>query len=185
MILPQEHLNSFFSFQSKFRFQNIENEVLRNRVIIRAIMPLAELMSDFDDQLKSATEGFASFSYELDEYQKSDIVKVDILVSGDLVPGLSRFFHKSAFEREARKMVERLKDLLPKQQFSQPIQAKALGRIIAREDIKALLSGYVTGQKYYYRWWLFYTITEYENKHNVGISGEFILGCIEENIWAN
>jgi GTP-binding protein LepA len=71
-------------------------------------------------------------------YERADVVRVDLLVSGELVPGLSRFFPRETLEREARKMVEKLKDLLPRQQFSQPVQASAGGRIVARADIPAL-----------------------------------------------
>tara|TARA_Y100000310_G_C20695717_1_gene825552 strand:+ start:2307 stop:4064 length:1758 start_codon:yes stop_codon:yes gene_type:complete len=138
IILPEKCLNDFFKFQAKFRLSSIETETAMDRVIIRASMPLAELMSDFDDNLKSLSGGYASFSYKLIENKKSDIVRVEFLVAGEKVPGLSRFFHKRTYEKEARKMIKRLKDLLPKQQFPQAVQAEALGRIIAREDIKAM-----------------------------------------------
>lgn len=148
VILPVDDLNNFFSVQQKFRLENINTETLNNRAIIRADMPLSELMSDFDDNLKSMSRGFASFSYELLDYKKSDIVKVDILIVGDAIPGLSRFLHKSVFEKESRRMLERLKDLLPRVQFAQSLQARADGKIIAREDIPALrkdVTGYLYG----------------------------------------
>jgi len=147
VIMPQDQLSGFFRVQSAFRFQDVETETLPSRVVIRALLPLAELVSDFDDQLKSATQGYASFTYEVADYQKSDIVGVDLLVAGDVLPGMSRFFHKSSYEREARKMTERLKKLLPRQQFPQAIQAQAQGRIIAREDIPAMKKN-VTGHLY-------------------------------------
>src|SRR3989344_4399020 len=148
LIMPREYVNNFFGFQSNFRFGNMETETMQQRKIIKAEMPLSELISDFDDQLKSATEGYASFSYELGEYKKSDVVKVDFLVASEIVPGLSRFFHRSVFEREARQMVERLKVLLPQQQFTQAVQAQALGKIMARETIPAMrkdVTGYLYG----------------------------------------
>lgn len=148
IIMPQKHVNDFFAFQSQFRLKEIETEVVHERVVLHAKMPLAELMSDFDDRLKSATEGFASFSYALSDAESSDMVRVDFLVAGVAVPGLSRLFHRSVYEKEGRKMVERLKDLLPRQQFAQAIQAAALGRVIAREDVPALrkdVTGYLYG----------------------------------------
>ncbi|MDP3975006.1 MAG: elongation factor 4, partial [Candidatus Jorgensenbacteria bacterium] len=105
-------------------------------------------VSDFDDQLKSATKGYASFSYRHGEYQSADVVKVDILVASARVPGLSRFLPRAVFEREARQMLGRLKELLPRQQFTQALQASAEGRIIARDDIQALkkdVTGYLYG----------------------------------------
>ncbi len=147
IILPVEYLNGLFAIQQKFRLEKIETETVRDRTVVRAEMPLSELMSDFDDHLKSMSRGFASFSYELGDYRKSDIVKVDILVTGKKIPGLSRFFHESVYEKESRKMLERLKELLPRQQFAQALQAAANGRVIAREDIPALKKD-VTGHLY-------------------------------------
>ena len=147
ILIPETHVNSFFGFQEHFRFGAIETETQGKRMLIRAMMPLSELMSDFDDKLKSATQGYASFSYEVAGYERADMVRVDFLVAGAIIPGMSRLFHKSTFEKEARKTVERLKELLSRQQFAQAIQASALGRIIARENIPAL-SKNVTGHLY-------------------------------------
>ena len=112
-------------------------------------MPLAELISDFDDQLKSLSGGYASFSYELADYVKADIVKVDILVAGEIISGLCRFFFKNTYAKKGgRIMMEGKKDLLPRQQFAQALQAIANGRVIARDDIPALrkdVTGYLYG----------------------------------------
>ncbi len=138
ILTSPEFLNNIYPLQNKFRFSNIMTETFQNQTEIKAIMPLAELVSDFDDQLKSATAGYASFSYELADYMKADIVKIDIAIAGEIIPGLSRFFPKSTLQYEARELVERLKKTLPQQQFAQPIQAKDHGKVIAREDIPAL-----------------------------------------------
>ncbi len=138
ILVPPSYLNNVFPLQSRFRFTNITNRTFQDQSEIKASMPLAELVSDFDDQLKSATAGFASFSYELAEYAKADVVKVDILVAGEVVPGLSRFLPTSTVLKEARRMVEKLKETLPHQQFSQPIQARVNNKFIAREDIPAM-----------------------------------------------
>ncbi len=148
IFLPPPDLANIFHIQQRFRMVGIETRIVGDRAEVSARMPLAELISDFDDQLKSATAGFASFSYELAEYEHADIVRVDILVSGNAIPGLSRFFPDGTHEKEGRKMVERLKEILPRQQFAQPIQAVAENKVIAREDIPALrkdVTGYLYG----------------------------------------
>ena len=148
IIVPSEYVKKIYPLQNMFRMSGIIPETFHERIKIKAKMPLAELVSDFDDKLKSVTQGFASFSYELIGYEKADIVKVDILVAGNLVSGLSRFFPRQSYEREARTTVERLKKLLPRQQFAQSLQAFAEGRVIAREDIPALrkdVTGYLYG----------------------------------------
>jgi GTP-binding protein LepA len=138
VLVPPKYLQSVYPLQARFRFTDITTETFQDQTEIRAMMPLAELVSDFDDQLKSATAGFASFSYEIADYAKADIVKTDILVAGDVVPGLSRFLPRNTVEKEARRMVEKLKETLPRQQFAQPIQARVNGKFIAREDIPAV-----------------------------------------------
>lgn len=148
MLLPASELGNVLPLQKKFRMTNVETKIEGDRAEITAVMPLAELISDFDDQLKSATRGYASFSYRHGAYVPADVVKVDILVAGTRVPGLSRFFPRATHEREARKMLVRLKELLPRQQFAQALQASAEGRVIAREDIPALrkdVTGYLYG----------------------------------------
>ncbi len=148
IIFPAPYLSQVLSIQKRFRVSDMHTETMGDRIKLSARMPLAELVSDFDDYLKSVSEGYASFSYEMGEYEKADVMKTDLLVSGDVVPGLSRFLPKESLEREARKMVEKLKTLLPRQQYSQPVQASAGGRIIARADIPALrkdVTGYLYG----------------------------------------
>lgn len=135
IIIPVKYLPSIIAVQQRFRMTVLHNETLGDRIRISAEMPLVELVSDFDDNLKSATEGYASFSYAVKGYERAEVMRVDLLVSGDPIAGLSRFFPRESAEREARKMVEKLKDLLPRQQYSQPVQATASGRIIARADI--------------------------------------------------
>ncbi|MFH1192825.1 MAG: translation elongation factor 4 [Candidatus Jorgensenbacteria bacterium] len=148
ILASHTQVGNLMSFQERFRMRDMHTEILGDHAVIRTVMPLMELVSDFDDQLKSATAGYASFSYELAGYAPADIVMVSILISGEMVPGLSRFFSRDTYEREARKMVERLKKLLPRRQFAQPVQASAEGRVIAREDIQALrkdVTGYLYG----------------------------------------
>ena len=117
-------------------------------IVMHAKMPLADLVRDFDDKLKSITEGYASFSYEVIDEEPGEVVKLEILVAEEVVPGLTRIVAKDEVEREGRTMVEKLKELLPRQQFTQALQAKAYGRIIARETIPAMskdVTGYLYG----------------------------------------
>ncbi len=110
----------------------------RNRVILRFHAPLSEIIFDFFDRMKALSRGYASMDYEFLEYRKSDLVKITILVNREPVDALAFIAHRSKAYQIARKVVEKLKDLIPRHQFQIPIQAKAGGRIIARTDIKAL-----------------------------------------------
>lgn len=148
IMVPNYALSAVLGIQKKFRMTDVLTETVGDQVQLSARMPLVELVSDFDDQLKSATQGLASFSYVLDEYVKADVVRIDVVLSGTPLPGLSRFVPRGELEREGRRIVERLKELLPREQFNQPIQASSNGRIIAREDIPALrkdVTGYLYG----------------------------------------
>ena len=138
MLAPQRFLGSLLELTRAFRFGEIRTQTFSEHIQLTADLPLSDLILDFDDRLKSASQGFASFSYELSEFKEAKVKKLDILVAGEAVPGLSRIVPEASLESEARKMAERLKDLLPRQQFAQAIQAVAGGKIIAREDIPAL-----------------------------------------------
>ncbi len=150
IISPSGHLGDILQLKEIFRMENIATNNLgaEGIILITARMPLAELISDFDDRLKSVSEGFASFNYELADYQRAELEKMEILVANAPVAGLVRVVPKKRLEYEARKMVEKLKDVLPRQQFTQAIQAAAGGRIIARETIAAMkkdVAGYLYG----------------------------------------
>ena len=108
------------------------------RVDINYKLPLNEIVYDFFDALKSNTKGYASFDYELDGYKDSDLVKLDIMLNGNVVDALSFIIHKDKAYHRARKMVEKLKNKIPRQLFEIPIQACIGGKIIARETVKAM-----------------------------------------------
>jgi GTP-binding protein LepA len=101
-------------------------------------MPLAEIIFDFFDRLKSRTRGYASLNYEVTGYRPSELVKLDCLVHGEPVDALSVIVHRDQAQARARVLVERLKELIPRQLFDVPIQAYTAGRIIARETVKAM-----------------------------------------------
>ena len=108
------------------------------RAQIHYDLPLNEIIYDFFDALKSRTKGYASFDYELKEYMKSDLVKLDMLLNGEQVDALSFIVHKDSAYSRGRKMAEKLKDSIPRQLFEIPIQAAVGSKIIARETVKAM-----------------------------------------------
>ena len=109
-----------------------------NRVDINYKLPLNEIVYDFFDALKSKTKGYASFDYEIAEYNKSDLVKLDIMLGGEVVDALSFIIHRDKAYYRGRKMAEKLKEKIPRQLFEIPIQACIGGKIIARETVKAM-----------------------------------------------
>ena len=109
----------------------------KTRVELKYQLPLNEIIYDFFDSLKSRTKGYASFDYEIKGYEKSDLVKMDMLLNGDICDALSIIVHKDKAYERGRQIAEKLKDIIPRQMFEIPIQAAIGGKIIARETVKA------------------------------------------------
>ncbi len=148
IVTPAAYLGNIMQLQNIFHLKDLNAESFEDYVIITARLPLTDLISDFDDKLKSVSSGFASFSYELTGEEKADLTKLEILVAEEVVPGLTRVVRRDEAESEGRRMLTKLKDLLPKQQFTQALQARAFGRILARENISAMkkdVTGYLYG----------------------------------------
>lgn len=108
------------------------------RVIIHYDLPLNEIIYDFFDALKSRTKGYASFDYELKGYEKSDLVKLDMMLNGEVVDALSFIVHESKAYARGRRIAEKLKETIPRQLFEIPVQAAVGNKIIARETVKAM-----------------------------------------------
>jgi GTP-binding protein LepA len=138
VLVPKEYLSPVLGLQTVFDIEVAHIGAIGENLLIEALMPLRELIRDFDDRLKSVSQGYASFTYEIADERESEVEKLEILVVNEVVPALTRIVPKKDLEYEGRKTVERLKELLPKEQFSQAIQARSLGRIIARETIPAM-----------------------------------------------
>ena len=110
----------------------------RLRVLLEYDIPLGEILTDFYDELKSRTQGFASLDYHLKGYEAANVVRLEILVNGEPVDALSMIVHRDQAQVQGRKLVERLRSLIPRQMFDVPIQAAIGSKIIARETVKAL-----------------------------------------------
>lgn len=139
IMLPTEYVGAIMELCQERRGEMKDMEYINEkRVILRYDMPLSEIIYDFFDQLKSRTRGYASLDYEIIGYRKSDMVKLDILINGEIVDALSFIVHKDKAYIRGRQIAERLKDAIPRHLFEIPIQAAIGGKIIARETVKAL-----------------------------------------------
>jgi GTP-binding protein LepA len=138
IISPSEYVGTLMELSQQRRGEMVHMEYISpERVELRYRMPLAEVVMDFFDQLKSRTKGYASLDYEPDGYSDGDLVKLDILLNGAPVDAFSTMIHRSKAYDYGRKMTVKLRELIPRQLFEVPIQAAIGGRIIARETIRA------------------------------------------------
>ncbi|MDD6224587.1 MAG: translation elongation factor 4 [bacterium] len=136
---PSDYIGAIMELCQNKRGNYINMEYLDStRVNIHYELPLSEIVYDFFDKLKSYTKGYASFDYELIGYKESNLVKMDILLNGDIVDALSSIVHKDHAYNRGKNVVENLKELIPRQMFEVPIQASIGNHVIARTDIKAL-----------------------------------------------
>ncbi len=135
---PQEYVGALMETCQNKRgiFKDMVYE--GNRVCLHYEMPLSEIIFDFFDQIKSRSRGYASYDYEFFGYQQSDLVKLDMLLNGDVCDALSMIVHKDRAYARGRSMAEKLKDVIPRQMFEIPIQAAIGGKVIARETVKAM-----------------------------------------------
>lgn len=139
IMVPSDYVGAVMELAQERRgtFQHMDY-LSANRVMLRYNLPLNEIIFDFFDQLKSRTRGYASLDYEFHNYQVDDLVKLDIMVNGEVVDALSFIVHKDRAYTRGRALTERLRKLIPRQLFEVPIQAAIGNKIIARESVKAL-----------------------------------------------
>ena len=139
IMLPKEFVGNVMEICQQRRGTYIDMRYLdESRVVLEYDLPLNEIIYDFFDTLKSKTKGYASFDYSFKEYKKSDLVKLDIHINGDAVDALSFIVHKDMAYTRGKKMIEKLKTVIPRQLFEIPLQAVISGKIIARETISAM-----------------------------------------------
>ncbi len=139
IITPSEYIGNLMQLCQERRGIYVNQTYLdRERVNLQYELPLAEIVFDFYDRLKSVSRGYASFDYEFLEYRTSDLVKLDILINGDPVDALSTIVHRDKAYEMGRKLTQRLKELIPRQMFEVALQAAIGSRVIARETVKAV-----------------------------------------------
>lgn len=139
ILVPTEYIGPIMELcQDKRGIYKSTDYIDKTRVNIHYELPLSEIVYDFFDRLKSSTKGFASFDYEVIGYKASDLVKMDVLLNGEVVDALSLIVHKDFAYTRGRKMVDNLKNIIPRQLFEVPVQAVIGSKVIARSDIKAM-----------------------------------------------
>lgn len=147
IITPMQYLSAVLKLINDSRGEDITTLDISDRLIISCQAPLEETIKDFYDNLKSISSGYASLSYEMFGYRKTELEKLEVMLAGKKFESLSRIIFKKRVEREARNLASKLKEILPRQNYPVSIQVEGLGRIIARETLSALKKD-VTGNLY-------------------------------------
>ena len=137
IVVPQEFIGAVIRLIVAKRGRQKNLSYIDERALISFEAPLANLLTDFYDQLKSVTSGYGSFNYELSEYRAEDLVRIDFYVGGEMVDSLSVMAHRSESQSLGREIVKKLKEVIPRQSFQVSLQAAIGGKFIAREDISA------------------------------------------------
>lgn len=145
IVVPSEYVGAVIQLIVSRRGLQKNLSYIENRALVSFEAPLANLLTDFYDQLKSVTSGYGSFNYELDDYRIEDLVRVDFYVSGEIVDALSVMTHRSESQSLGRETVKKLKEVIPRQNFQVALQAAIGGKFIAREDISAYRKDVTTG----------------------------------------
>jgi GTP-binding protein LepA len=145
IVVPQEYVGPVIQLISNKRGIQKNIGYVESRALVSFEAPLANLLTDFYDQLKSLTSGYGSFNYELDDYRAEDLVRVDFYVAGEIVGALSIMAHRSESQALGREVVGKLKEVIPRQNFQVALQAAIGGKFIAREDVSAYRKDVTTG----------------------------------------
>jgi len=134
---PKEYFGPISKLIYSHRGGEVKVETFGNQLKIESLIPLAEILTGFYDELKSASSGFASFDFELADWRDADLVKVDVLVNHKIIEGLSQIVPREKSQTFASKFAEKLKEVIPRQQFAVPIQVAVGGKILARQTVPA------------------------------------------------
>ena len=138
LFMPQDYVGPVMTLANQKRGVQLNMAYHGRQVMLTYEMPLAEIVLDFFDKLKSVSRGYASMDYEFKEYRASDVVKVDLLINGDRVDALSIIVHRAQSQYRGRAVAAKMREQIPRQMYDVAIQAAIGGNIIARENIKAL-----------------------------------------------
>jgi len=139
IMTPNDYIGDLMKLVAEKRGELVNTETLdQGRVLLTAILPLNEILVDFNDRLKSITRGYGSMDYEYGEYQAEKLVKMDMLIAGEPVDAFSVIVHRDKAESRGRQLAAKLKEVIPQQLFTVAIQAAIGGKIIARESISAM-----------------------------------------------
>jgi GTP-binding protein LepA len=138
ILVPQEHVGAVIGLCEEKRGQQKNMQFLGSQVSINYELPLSEVVLDFFDRLKSVSRGYASFEYHFIRFEAGPFVRVDVLINGERVDALSLIMHRDQAQRRGRELVERMKELIPRQMFDIAVQATLGSQVIARSTVKAL-----------------------------------------------
>ncbi len=139
VVVPKDYVGGVIGLVNNVRGRQTNLTFMDETLALVAFeAPLANVLTDFYDDLKSITSGYGSFNYDISSYRPEDLVRLDILVAGDMVDSLSLITHREEAYRKGKKIVEKLKEVIPRQLFEVSLQAAIGGKILAREDVKAM-----------------------------------------------
>jgi GTP-binding protein LepA len=138
ILVPQEYLGNVISLCVEKRGVQRDMQFLGNQVSLKYDLPMNEVVLDFFDRIKSVSRGFASLDYQFVRFVPSELVKLDVLINGEVVDALALIIHKENAQNKGRLLTEKMKELIPRQMFDVAIQAAIGGQIVARQTVKAL-----------------------------------------------
>ncbi len=138
ILMPQEYVGSVMTLCNEKRGNQVNMQYLGRQVMLTYDMPMAEVVMDFFDKLKSVSRGYASLDYEFKEFRTADVVKLDILINGDKVDALSCMVHRAQSQYRGRQVAAKMRELIPRQMFDVAVQAAIGANVIARENVKAM-----------------------------------------------
>ena len=138
ILVPQEHLGNVITLCVERRGVQIDMQFIGKQVSLTYELPMNEVVLDFFDKLKSTSRGYASLDYQFERFQESNLVRLDILINGDRVDALAIIVYRDHAQSKSRALVEKMKELIPRQMYDVAIQAAIGGQIVSRQTVKAL-----------------------------------------------